>query len=372
LSSHLTQEDVKRLMKEPSPIVRAEVAGKLAQEIDSPRLSESEINLAHDVVRLMARDIEISVRQALAHSLRCAEKLPHDVAVQLANDVEAVAMPILENSTVLTDDDLIKIISAGSSNKQEAIASRSNVSEQLSDALISSATESAVAKLMNNATAHISDTSMDKAMDRFQGSETVKEAMVTRPILPITVAERLAAVVSARLKEYLVSHHELSSDVASDLVLQSRERTLIDMTTNSSEQDIEKLVLQMYHNKRLTHSIVLRSLCMGDVQFFEAALAVMANVPMANARILIHDAGRLGFKTVYEKAGMPARWMPAARVALDVIHETEMDGEQKDMERYRARVIERVLTQFEDFTPEDLDYLLSKLGDMMSVERRAS
>lgn len=370
MSSHLTKEDVARLMKEPSPVVRAEVAGKLALEIDSPRLSESEINLAHEVVRLMARDIEISVRRSLALSLRRAERLPHDVAVQLANDVEAVALPILENSTVLTDEDLIAIVRAGSETKQEAIAARNDVSETLSEVLITNAGENAVAVLMNNVSAHISEQSFGKAIDRFQSSETIKEAIVGRAVLPITVAERLAAMVSAQLKEYLVSHHELSPDVASDLVLQSRERTIINMTSGSKEQDIEKLVLQMYHNKRLTPSIVLRALCMGDVPFFEASISVMANVPLANARILIHDAGRLGFRTIYEKAGMSVRLLPAARVALDVVHETELDGGQHDIERYRARVIERVLTQFEDFAPEDLDYLLSKLGDMMSPETK--
>ncbi len=35
--------------------------------------------------------------------------------------------------------------------------------------------------------------------------------------------------------------------------------------------------------------------------------------------------------------------------------------------RYRARVIIRILTQFEDLPQEDLDYLLDKLGDVLNV-----
>lgn len=106
---------------------------------------------------------------------------------------------------------------------------------------------------------------------------------------------------------------------------------------------------------------------MGDVAFFEMAIAVMANVPVVNARILLHDAGRLGLKALYERAGMPARLLPAVRVALDVIHDTQMTGEDHDIERYRARIIERILTQYEDFGSEDLDYLLEKLGDVLKV-----
>jgi len=372
MTSHLSQEDVARLIKEPSPHVRAEIAGKLAQEIDSPRLTESEFHLAQEIVRLMARDVEAMVRQSLAQSLRHAVKLPHDVAIKLARDVEGVALPILEHSTVLTDSDLIEIIKQGSDLKHEAIAGRANVSTQVSDAIIPTAGEKAVSVLMSNVTAQISEQSYSKAVDRFTSSDIVKEAMVKRAVLPVTIAERLTAIVSDRLRDYLVAHHDLSPAIASDLVLRGRERSVVGFTSGSNEQEIEKLVTQMYSNKRLTPSIILRALCMGEVGFFESALAIMANVPVLNARILAHDGGNLGLKTLYDKAGMPPGLLPVVRAALDVVHEVELDGGQDDIERYRARVIERVLTQFEDINSDDVDYLLSKLGDIMTAtETRA-
>ena len=367
MASHLSQDDVVRLLKEPSPLVRAEIAGKLAQEIDSPRLTDSEFELAQEIVRLMAKDVENSVRCALAQSLRHAVKLPHDVAVQLARDVEEVALPILEHSTVLTDSDLIVIIEGGSASKHEAIAGRTNVSAQVSDALISTAGEKAITTLMNNITAQITEKGYGVAISRFPGSDGVKEAMVKRATLPVTVAERLATLVSDRFRDYLVAHHDLSPSVAADLILQGRERSVVGMASGRSELDIEKLVAQMFDNKRLTPSIVLRALCMGEVAFFESAIAIMANVPLLNARILIHDAGQLGLKTLYEKAGMPLGLLSIVRAALDVVHETELDGGEHDTERYRAKVIERVLTRFEDVNSEDVDYLLAKLGDMMTT-----
>ena len=225
----------------------------------------------------------------------------------------------------------------------------------------------AVATLMGNANAHISDTSLNKAVDRFAASESVKESMVKRKSLPVTVTERLVTLVSENLKDYLVSHHELSPTLAADLVLQSRERSVINISSGSSEQDVEKLVAQMHANKRLTPSIVLRALCMGDLAFFEVSIATLANVPVVNARILIHDAGRLGLKSLYTKSGLPARLMPAVRIAIDVVRDTPMDGGMHDRERYRARVIERILTQYEDFGADDLNYLLERLGDVFTL-----
>ena len=367
MASTLTQADVAKLLAEPSSAVRAELAGKLATELDSPKLTETELKLAQDIVRVMAKDVEATVRQALSQSLRRASRLPHDVALKLANDIESVALPILENSTVLTEEDLTAIIQNGAASKQEAIAGRADVSEKISEALITHAGEKAVATLMSNANAKISDTGFEKAIDRFKESDTVKEKMVKRATLPVTVTERLVTMVSENLKDYLVSHHELTPTMAADIVMQSRERTIINISGGSSEKELEKLVTQMHQNKRLTPSIVMRALCMGDVAFFEMAIAVMSNIPLVNARILIHDGGRLGLKSLYEKTGMPPRFLPAVRVAIDVVHETPLDGGENDRERYRARVIERVLTQYEDFGAEDLDYLLDKLGDVLNI-----
>jgi uncharacterized protein (DUF2336 family) len=365
--STLSQQDVARLLADPSTDVRAEVAGKLALEIDSPKLTAGELQIAQDIVRLMAKDAAIAVRSALSQSLRSAKRLPHDVALRLADDIEIVALPILNDSSVLTDADLVAIVGRGSAAKQEAIATRPNVSEAVSDALITSADEGAVTKLMKNATAQISDKSLGKAVDRFAASEAVKESMVLRQHLPVTVAERLVALVSEQLTDYLVSHHELSSALATDLVMQSRERAIMHLRNDSGEADVVELVRQMHRNNRLTPMLVLRALCMGDMDFFTASLAVMAKVPLANARILVNDAGGNGLTSLYAKSGMPERLLPAVRVAVDVVEGTQLDGGAHDLERYRARVLARILTQFEGFDRDDLDYLVDKLGDVLAV-----
>jgi len=112
----------------------------------------------------------------------------------------------------------------------------------------------------------------------------------------------------------------------------------------------------------------VRALCTGDVAFFEAAMSLLARVPIGNTRLLIHDAGRLGLKSLYEKAGMPSAFLPACRIAIDVVRDTPFDGEERDRERHRRRVIERILTQYEDLAAEDLEYLLAKMGDIMVAE----
>jgi uncharacterized protein (DUF2336 family) len=369
MSSTLTQEDVARLMAEPSPAVRAELASKIGTEIDNPSLNETETALAQDIVRVMAKDVEASVRVALAQNLRNAEHLPHDVAIRLANDIESVALPILESSKVLTDADLVEIVRAGAPAKQETIAARKDVSETVSDELITKGGEKAVAKLMENATAHISEKALNSAVDRFASNDAVKEKIVRRPTLPPTVTERLVTMVAENLREHLVSHHQVSPSVAADIVMQSRERAVVSLTGKSSIEELEKMILQMYTNKRLTPSLIVRALCMGDISFFEVSIAVLANVPLVNARILLHDAGQLGLRSLYERAGMPKDLLPVVRAAMEILAETEMDGGEHDRERYREHVIERVLTKHENMDTENVDYLLKKLGDVLNPKK---
>ena len=100
MTSALSHADVARLLAEPSVEVRAELAAKMAQEIDSTRLTPDELAIAQDIARIMAQDVAETVRRALAESLRRAVHLPRDVALRMARDVEAVALPILSDSPV--------------------------------------------------------------------------------------------------------------------------------------------------------------------------------------------------------------------------------------------------------------------------------
>jgi len=366
MAATLSQADVDRLLLDTSAQTRAAVATKLGREIDSPMLTDAELHSVQDIIRIMANDAELAVRAALSKSLREAKRLPHDVALKLAHDVDVIAVPILAHSRLLTDDDLIAVVHSGSVLKQVAVAGRPEVSEPVSEALVSEGDENTVAVLMWNQGARISEQSLSRAIDRFPDSDSVQESIVRRETLPIAVTERLVVMVSEKLREHLVTHHNLSPELATDIVLQSRERATLDLSNGIGGEHLAALVAQMHRSGRLTPTLVLRALCIGDMAFFEAALAAMAGVPVENARILIHDGGGKGFAAIYEKARLSPALFPAFRAATDVIDSTQFDGQPRDVERFRARVITRMLTQFEEFNPADLDYLVNKLGDVLT------
>ena len=365
MAATLSSHDVARLMAEPSPDLRAELAGKLAADLSGNTLTVKEVALAQDIVRILAKDVEEKVRAALSRGLRHASQLPRDVARKLAGDVEVVALPMLADCMVLTDDDLIEIVRAGSRLKQETIASRTNLPEAVSDVIIVHAEEPAVVVLMGNTAANIAGASFDKAVDRFAASTRVKEAMVLRGRLPAAVAERLVTMVSKALQTHLVMTHELAPAIAADIVLSAREHAIIHLSWGASDEELRHMVTQMHRNNRLTPSLLLRALCTGDIAFFEAAMAVRSDIPLENAQILIHEPGRRGLEALYRKAAMPPALYEAVLAAVDVVDETSFDGQPHDLERFRSRVISRVLTLVETVDDADADYLLDKLEDVL-------
>lgn len=361
-NKNLSNADVSRLLKDPSDETRALTARKVAAQFQES-ISPSERAIAEEIFRVMVRDVAVRVRGALADSLKESPDLPHDLALTLANDVSEVALPFIASSDVLSDADLVEIVRTQTKEHQIAVAKRSEVSEAVTEALVDTHHEEVVAAMVANEGAKLNERTMNRVLDEFGDRETVNAPMTKRSTLPITIAERLVTLVSDKLRDHLVTHHELSPNSATDLILDSRERATVGLLESSDRFDAVALAKQLHENGRLTPTLILRSLCMGDEAFFEAGLARLAGIPRSNAYALIHDHGDLGLRSLFRKCGLSEEMLAISRGALRVIAETDYNGEDGDIERFKQRMIERVLTQFEDgFDEENFEYLVAKLG----------
>ncbi len=360
--SSLSKADVDRLLRDPSIDTRAVVATKVAQQVGRGALSDEERSIAEDIVRVLTRDAAIRVRQALADQLKESRSVPHDVAVALANDVDSVSLPILTHSLVLSDDDLIEIVRCSGATKQAAIARREHVSSSVAEAIVAADEPAAVATLVANEGAVLKEETLQHLLDRHAGDELISAPMASRANLPVTVLERLVTAASAGIREMLARRNDLPSHLASDLVLNTRERATASLLSPSSPAaEALQLAQHLQRARRLTPSLIIRAICLGDLAFTEAAFAVLADIPVHNARLLIYDAGPLGFKAIYERCRLPAEFFELFRIGMQVAQQTDFDGGENDRERHRRRTLERILTQYDKIGPEDLDYLLGKL-----------
>ncbi|WP_262696407.1 DUF2336 domain-containing protein [Kordiimonas aquimaris] len=370
-TSRLSSADVAKLLQDPNSDNRALAARKVAATFEGKELSKSERAIAEDIFRAMLSDAAERVRHALSDSLKDNPLVPHDIAATLAKDVEAVAMPMIESSTVLTDEDLIEIVRTRNSEVQEAVAGRASVSEELAGALVETNNEHVVAKLVTNNGASINEATYEQVLDKFADSDAIKDPMAKRNDLPVGVSERLVTMVSEQLRDHIMTHNRISPATASDLLLESREKATVSLVEGGSQRTIQELVDQLDANGRLTPTLMLRALCMGDTTFFEVALAKRVKIPVLNAYKLVHDGGDLGLKRLFDAANMPDQFLGMARAALEVSEEMAMTGGD-DREVYKKLMIERVLTRVEDdIDTENLDYLIGKLGSASSAQAAA-
>ena len=365
MTSRLSPSDIQALVANPSPDVRAGIADKLGREFSDGMFTARERALAEQVLRLMAKDAAARVRAALAASVAASVDLPPDLVHTLAHDLDSVSIPFIEATPLLSDHDLVALIRAGSTPMQQAVARRPEVSETVSDALVSTGKTEVVRTLVGNDGAQITERTFETILDRHGNDAALAAQIVERESLPLTVAERLVTLVADEMRQRLISHHKVPRHVADRLAEQSRERATVDILGQAREaQNIAELVQQLRGTGRLTPTLLMRAAITGDLRFCEEALAQLTGLPTHKAWILIHDAGPLGLRAIYDRAKLPEVLYPAFRVAIDVFHETSFDGGPRDVERFQQRMVERVLTQYSDIATDDLEYLLGRLSEL--------
>lgn len=104
----------------------------------------------------------------------------------------------------------------------------------------------------------------------------------------------------------------------------------------------------------------------GDLLFFKTAITVQTGLLIDNVVRLIYDPGTIGLQAICRKAGLPDTCHIAVVAALKIANERELSGDDLNREQFAKRMIERVLTQYDDLgvslENNDLDYLLAKIG----------
>ena len=367
----LTQKDVDLLLNNPSVDVRSSTARKVSEQYQLKSLTQKEKQIAEDIFRLITNDVEIQVREELAESLKTCTFLPYDIVQKIIFDVAAVAVPMIQYSEVISDEDLVTILQTKDEEKQCAVAKRHRISPMVCDHLIEESDKTPVIILIGNQGADISEYSYNKLLDKFEACDEIHEPILMRAKVPVTILEKVITKVSDELRKQLLTRHDLPVNVITTLVTQTREKAILNLSETSTEEDVRTLVIHLHNVDRLTPNLILRSVCVGDMKFFEYALAIKAGIPIRNARILIYDSGPLGLERLYEEAELPPEMFPAVRLAVRTFREMLEETEDGYRDHFQRRMIERLLMLFDSnqiqLDKADEDYFVQKIGQTTEI-----
>ena len=360
--ARLTEFDIRRLVKSTDEDERAAAAHKLCRNMDRVELTPEDREAAEKILRVLAHDAAELVRRALAVTLKSSDLIPRDVARRLAADVDSVALPIIGFCPAFSDEDLIEIVKAGSSARQVAVAARPTVGRDVCQVLAETGSREAVRTLAANDNADLAEAAMSVVLDRFAEASEVVTALSYRQVLPPDITERLVAHVSETVREHLMTRHAIAPEAAIRLSAHARERATLDLVDQAaSTTDMATFVSRLNGRKALTPSLLLRALARGQVTFVEHGLAELSQTPHSRTWLMVHDAGPLGLKAIYDRAGLPPRLFQAFRSGIDTWRALQAEGADFTAETFRQRMLERFLTQRPNVPREDLAYLMERL-----------
>lgn len=363
----LTSKDAQDLANNPRTETKSIVASKVSEYYQTANVSPNGKKLAEDIFRLMVKDVEIKVREVLAESLKNCRNLPQDVVTSIINDSDSVAIPFLQTYADLNNEDMFRILNMPGIGKQKAIASRINLPAEISQYIVEKSPEEVVGVLISNDSANIKESTFSTIVEKYSQSENIKEKLVYRAELPTSIIEKIANSLSENLKKHLILSHNLPSDMATDIINEVKEKTTLKISEDySSDKQIEELVHQLYSSNRLTPNLVVRSICMGDLKFFEYAIVYLSNTPITEVRkTLFSPTADFMVRNLLRKAFIPKSMFPAVFSALKVIKEIRFDCCHSNRKSFAHKVIERILTYApnnDELSEEDIRYLVSKIS----------
>lgn len=261
-----------------------EKIGRLLPDLTQPE-REKVRDVTHKILVLLAHDQAIRVRRILSETLKDIAHAPPDVIRRLARDVElVVCAPVLEHSPVLTDEDLLEIISSAPvKGALSAISKRASLSTDLTEAIYEANDEDAIGVMLGNTSAQIREDTLDRIVDRAEGIEAWHGPLTKRPSLSRKTVLRLAEFVAENLMDALKNRTDVDAETA-DAVREEFSRRM-EAAERARARDeggspVER-AQNLFAKGELSDTLVREAAQSGEEEFVRTALALKSGIKPA-------------------------------------------------------------------------------------------
>lgn len=243
--------------------------------------------LAADILKRISKDVEMSLRIALAEKLASRDDAPAELINLLADDDIEVALPVLLRSPVLKDSDLLRILGRPGDDHHLAIAQRPQLSESVSAAIARSECEAVLIALLRNEGARLSDATFQSLVERAKSVEGLRGPLAGRKDLPAQLAASLYTWVSAALKQQLVARYPRIAQSVSVALDDTAARLKAGKPVTSPET-VKKLVDKLNAAGEIKPSFLMRTLQQGQIELFEQAFSALLKLNVEMTRKLLY------------------------------------------------------------------------------------
>lgn len=298
LSDDLNVEDLLRIAHDRSAVGRSSLVDAVGTMLfESGRaFTARETELMTDILRRLIHEVEVSVRKGLAERLAVRADAPHELVIQLANDDIEVAHPILSNSPVLMDTELVAVVRNRTREHQLAVARRLSLSEKVTDALVETGDTSVIKTLLENESAAISKATLEYLVEQSRRVDDLQNPLLHRNELTPDLARRMYWWVSAALRQHILSSFDVSERDLDEAI----ETTVKDVIAETRARErprrdkVGELVDHLWRTNALTPKFLIQVLREGEVPLFEAMFARLTGLDLKIVRNLLYEVGGTG------------------------------------------------------------------------------
>lgn len=278
------------LARDPSASARtALVSGLYDLSHADSDLPTGESGMAVDLVMTIIERAETTVRQQLSERLARDPKAPKNLVLALARDHDvSVAYPVLVESAVLSDDELIELLRDSPAEHRLGTLQRETLSESVASVAVGTGDPSVMRWLVENPGAQISHEDMETIVQAAQVEPELQKPLINRPDLPTDLAKKMHAYLPEELRQEILDRHPIDS-----LTLDKTPARPTNVTPSAElERRALGLALDMRRDGQLTIELMIRTMRAGKLIDFEALLARFCRISLGAAQqILASQAG---------------------------------------------------------------------------------
>src|SRR3954462_2492507 len=310
--------------------------------------SDEQIALFDDVFHCLMRHIEASAKALLASRLAPVGTAPPMTIRALAfDDLIEVAAPVLSQSERLDDEVLIETARSKSQAHLMAISTRKSLSGAVTDVLILRGDDEVVQSTVNNPGAQITDRGYGRLVARAEGDDNLATCIGLRPSIPrhhyLKLIAKAARPVRARPEP---PTPPLAGDVTAAVREATRRARSAPSAITRETAIAHALVKSLYEDGRLDEHPVAAFADAGKFDETNAALAALANVPVAVAETMMVESRAEGVLILAKVSGIS--WSTVKGIinrgdALSAMDRADLEACRQTYERLRTSTAQQVL-----------------------------
>ncbi|SHF30739.1 Uncharacterized conserved protein, DUF2336 family [Kaistia soli DSM 19436] len=351
---------------------RAEAAHAMARaylysEVDSEARADMEAAMT-----VLLDDPATEVRYALADALAVDARAPRHIILTLAGDHIDIAGLVLTCSPTFIDPELVDIVAAADGARQAAIAARLPVSRAVAAAIAEVGEAEACMALLDNPDSSIAAISLARLAERHGEDASIRDRLLERADLPPDIRQMLIRRLGDRLGAFVAAKAWIAPDRARFVTRDACERATIAIAAESATEDLGALVEHLRVTGQLTTALLLRAVCAGNIDLFEAALAILSRIPEGRVAGLVRSGRPAALRAIYKKAGLPASAFDAFAAAIETAREAAREAQPVGRHALARRTVERVMERYRAITDGEANELLAMLRRYAAEEARES